>query len=534
MPYCTNCGAKVGKKANFCPECGFNLITNSTQVSEIGENNNRANEMVEHPSSDSGETREYCGYLLVKDVKSGLWQVQAKGRGTELRPVGEILNDLCLDADERDFSGYDSYAEAHFRVDELEAVMFSPIWGLALAARGERLQPGNLISIVAGYVPIKSRHDIALWCFDTSGSLCILITSKGAYEQVDYLTTKYSKQYKEYTKIMAHVCMEVTAENPYFLPAIIPTRIGLQLKGLEAKLSRPHTLNSDVRNIVRSAFADMEFIDAEEGGLVLVELKRVYGKSDNGELFTRGPNGEKIEIFHTCLATEEPRQYSVEEIAAIKFEDITREITRNFQNRDTDIKNFPSLYESSIDNEDIHSLIYRIIEEEGHIKPELIAKKLGLSSIHITEPINRLMDLGYIKRDEKLSKTLWRGSTLSITKSHHQPFGKRIAEDFVAHKVRVISTEETPTKAALIKAKDHRTQALNHKLKDEWDDAIVDYTKAIELDSNFTLAYFERGQLYKLLGKKSEAIADFEKVVSLSNKPETDEAAQRYIEELQK
>jgi tetratricopeptide (TPR) repeat protein len=82
--------------------------------------------------------------------------------------------------------------------------------------------------------------------------------------------------------------------------------------------------------------------------------------------------------------------------------------------------------------------------------------------------------------------------------------------------------------------KEHRTLAVNHRLKEEWDDAIVEYTKAIELDNKFSLAYFERGQLYKLLGKKSEAIADFEKVVSISNKPETVEAAKRYIEELHK
>ena len=83
-------------------------------------------------------------------------------------------------------------------------------------------------------------------------------------------------------------------------------------------------------------------------------------------------------------------------------------------------------------------------------------------------------------------------------------------------------------------AKEHRTLALNHKLKEEWDNAIAEYTKAIESDTNFTLAYFERGELHKRLGKKSEAITDFEKVVSLSNKPATVEAAKEYIEELQK
>ncbi len=98
----------------------------------------------------------------------------------------------------------------------------------------------------------------------------------------------------------------------------------------------------------------------------------------------------------------------------------------------------------------------------------------------------------------------------------------------------LVASVPTAIEVELTVAKEHRNLALNHRLKDEWDDAIVEYTKAIELDNNFTSAYFERGGLYKRLGKKSEAIADFEKVVSLSNKPETVEAAQRYIEELQK
>ena len=98
----------------------------------------------------------------------------------------------------------------------------------------------------------------------------------------------------------------------------------------------------------------------------------------------------------------------------------------------------------------------------------------------------------------------------------------------------LVADVPTAIEVELAIAKEHRNLALNHRLKEEWDDAIVEYTNAIELDSNFTLAYYERGQLNKRLGKKSETIADFEKVVSLSNKPETVEAAKIYIEELQK
>ena len=83
-------------------------------------------------------------------------------------------------------------------------------------------------------------------------------------------------------------------------------------------------------------------------------------------------------------------------------------------------------------------------------------------------------------------------------------------------------------------ARDHRRLALNHRLKDEWDDAIVEYTKAIELDGNYVLAYFERGELFQRQGRKADAIADFEKSMSLSQKEDLTVAAKRHISDLSK
>ena len=83
-------------------------------------------------------------------------------------------------------------------------------------------------------------------------------------------------------------------------------------------------------------------------------------------------------------------------------------------------------------------------------------------------------------------------------------------------------------------ARDHRRLALNHRLKDEWDEAIVEYTKAIELDSDYVLAYFERGELFQRQGRKADAIADFEKSMSLSQKEDLTVAAKRHISELSK
>lgn len=53
-------------------------------------------------------------------------------------------------------------------------------------------------------------------------------------------------------------------------------------------------------------------------------------------------------------------------------------------------------------------------------------------------------------------------------------------------------------------------------LKAEHDRAIADYTKAIELDPKFADAYYYRGLTYeRLLGNKSSALADFRRAFSL-------------------
>ncbi len=83
-------------------------------------------------------------------------------------------------------------------------------------------------------------------------------------------------------------------------------------------------------------------------------------------------------------------------------------------------------------------------------------------------------------------------------------------------------------------AKDHRRLALNHRLRDEWDNAIVEYTKAIELDDSFILAYFERGELFQRQGRKADAIQDFEKSISLSQNEDLIISAKRHIDELSK
>ena len=59
-----------------------------------------------------------------------------------------------------------------------------------------------------------------------------------------------------------------------------------------------------------------------------------------------------------------------------------------------------------------------------------------------------------------------------------------------------------------------------------------DFNKTIELNEYFTEAYFNRGKVYQALDMKSEAIADFEKFISLSNDQARKDLAQQYIDEM--
>lgn len=69
------------------------------------------------------------------------------------------------------------------------------------------------------------------------------------------------------------------------------------------------------------------------------------------------------------------------------------------------------------------------------------------------------------------------------------------------------------------------------------DEAIEKYTEAIRVEPTFDAPYYRRGIVYAEQGKKAEAIADFEKFISLSEKgpwdrPKWIEMAKQQIEEL--
>ena len=74
-----------------------------------------------------------------------------------------------------------------------------------------------------------------------------------------------------------------------------------------------------------------------------------------------------------------------------------------------------------------------------------------------------------------------------------------------------------------------------HELNEQgrYDEAIEACNKAIELDPNLDVAYIHRASTYEKQGKKAEAIADLETLITVTSNPEWIEIARQVIEELQ-
>ena len=68
--------------------------------------------------------------------------------------------------------------------------------------------------------------------------------------------------------------------------------------------------------------------------------------------------------------------------------------------------------------------------------------------------------------------------------------------------------------------------------KGQYDLAVADFTKAIEIDPHYIVPYFNRGLSYRAQGEKAKAIADLEKFITLADNHEWIDKARSVIEEL--
>lgn len=78
----------------------------------------------------------------------------------------------------------------------------------------------------------------------------------------------------------------------------------------------------------------------------------------------------------------------------------------------------------------------------------------------------------------------------------------------------------------------YENRAIAYFEMQQYDLAIADCNKCMELVPNTDWVYYFRGLIYKEQGKKAEAIADFQKCLTLTANPQLIEAANQQIEEL--
>ena len=71
-------------------------------------------------------------------------------------------------------------------------------------------------------------------------------------------------------------------------------------------------------------------------------------------------------------------------------------------------------------------------------------------------------------------------------------------------------------------------------MKGDFDQAIADFDRVIEIDPAYAVAYFSRGASLSLIGEKSKAISDLERALELGLPPEMVELAEGLLAESSK
>jgi tetratricopeptide (TPR) repeat protein len=66
----------------------------------------------------------------------------------------------------------------------------------------------------------------------------------------------------------------------------------------------------------------------------------------------------------------------------------------------------------------------------------------------------------------------------------------------------------------------------------EYDQTIADYNQALQLNPDADYAYYHRGIVYRALGDRLKAIADFRKTLELTKNPKRCQDAEKQLQEL--
>jgi tetratricopeptide (TPR) repeat protein len=81
----------------------------------------------------------------------------------------------------------------------------------------------------------------------------------------------------------------------------------------------------------------------------------------------------------------------------------------------------------------------------------------------------------------------------------------------------LFSCTSTQTKQGELKdAKFYNSRGIAYAEKGQYDQAIYDFNRAVELNPNDSKAYNNRGRVYRLKGQYDQAISDFNKAIEMS------------------
>jgi tetratricopeptide (TPR) repeat protein len=75
-------------------------------------------------------------------------------------------------------------------------------------------------------------------------------------------------------------------------------------------------------------------------------------------------------------------------------------------------------------------------------------------------------------------------------------------------------------------------RASAYGLKEQYDLVIGDCSAAIQLEPDLPLAYLSRGLAYRSLGRQAAALSDLQKLLTLTSSPQLIEIARKHISQL--
>lgn len=166
-------------------------------------------------------------------------------------------------------------------------------------------------------------------------------------------------------------------------------------------------------------------------------------------------------------------------------------------------------------------------DEEIEIPPLEDRQKIEAEKQEEQERHRKEEEAKEIKRKELEEKSFWQkvrnANTIEKYEEYIRLYPEGKYKDVCERKIAELETEKEKQKQLeqeeqkrLVSAKDYFDIALAYQESREYDRAIENYTKAIELNPNFATAYYDRGKSYVIKHEYDKAIKDLNRAIELN------------------